>query len=73
MSDEIVFHGGKSQHEIAFELLKLLVESGKKDLGEVQTAHAYKKWVLDTYSDCLQVAQGHRHVPKNKRESDTTM
>jgi hypothetical protein len=63
--------GGASPEEIAFKLLMLVAKTERRsmegykqaDLNEGWT-EANRKWILDTYNECIEAAKGYRGKPK---------
>jgi hypothetical protein len=51
MADSIDIHGGQSPEEIAYKLLYLVSWGENIDLEG--WAKADRKWILDTYAECL--------------------
>ncbi len=56
MADAPVVHiGENSPEQVAFKLLGIIAMNEKKPL--TSTAGADRKWLLDTYAECLQTVK----------------
>jgi len=64
MSDApYVFIGETSPHEVAYKLLQHIAWAEKKAFavsGSHPTDAPQRKWILDTYAECLQATTGRR-------------
>ena len=66
MADAPVVHIGENSPEhVAFELLRVMASTEDKQLGNWRSngARPDRKWVLDTYSECLEAVKGNRKQP----------
>ena len=60
----VVNLGENSPEQVAFKLLQLVANAEKKQLQSVMSASANsdRKWILDTYVECLQAVKGSRRI-----------
>jgi hypothetical protein len=54
--------GENSPEQVAYKLLLSVGIQEKKDVGNGLVRGADRKWVLDTYAECLEAVQGRRSV-----------
>jgi hypothetical protein len=71
MAEPIKIYGGQSPEEIAFKLLYAISWGENIDLEA--WGKADRKWILDTYAECLQTVQNPvariaRSAPESKTE-----
>jgi hypothetical protein len=61
MSDTppVVHIGENSPEEVAFRLMRIIGTSEGKNTS-VPSGNADRKWLLDTYAECLQAVKGYR-------------
>ncbi|MEI4262772.1 hypothetical protein [Roseovarius sp. D0-M9] len=60
MADNSVVHiGENSPEQVAFRLTTIIAVAEGKDMN-LARANVDRKWLLDTYSECLQAVNGHR-------------
>lgn len=61
MADNTVKIGGETVEQVAYKLLLMVGEAEKKlySGGGIQ-GQVDRKWILDTYHECLVAARGHR-------------
>lgn len=68
MAEQAVRLGGASHQEIAFKLMERVaaVEGRTLTAGSRpgDTDYSDRKYILDTYAECLLATYGNRHVPK---------
>lgn len=62
----IVHIGENSPEQVAYKLLKTIASNEHKSLegSMAGNASADKKWLLDTYAECLHTVKGYRSLPK---------
>lgn len=62
---ENVLTGGKSQEQVALRLLKIVSNIEDRPLYRTNDIKnpADRKWLLDTYAECLSTVKGHRKRP----------
>lgn len=60
MADGVTIHGGKSAAEIAYTLLVQVADVEGKWTGNSFRDSADRKYLLDTYAECLKAASGRR-------------
>jgi hypothetical protein len=67
MADRPVVHlGENSPEEVAFKLMRLIGTAENKNTS-VNAATADRKWVLDTYAECLEAVRGHRSISDREK------
>lgn len=67
MADSTTVHiGENSPEEVALKLFYEVAAAEKKDTwkGYGHTEKPDRKWILDTYFECLQAVKGYRPKPK---------
>lgn len=64
MADQtIVRFGGESVEQTAYKLLHDVARQERKlDSHGIKIAGADKKWILETYAECLQAARGTKSI-----------
>lgn len=64
MADGVTITGGKSAAEVAYSLLIQVAEAeGKRFVSGGWTEGADRKYILDTYAECLKATRAQRVVP----------
>ena len=58
--------GDNSPEQVAFKLMYLIGMSEQKGL-EATRASADRKWILDTYAECLEAVRGERVFGRDTR------
>ena len=56
----VVHLGENSPEEVALKLTKTIASLENVSLLGHQQGHADRKWLLDTYAECLKAVRGHR-------------
>jgi hypothetical protein len=65
MSDTTNIHVGMTAEEVALKLLHAIAAHEEMPIGTgASKGKADRKWLLDTYSECLETARGYRTKPK---------
>lgn len=68
MADSVQINGGKSAVEVAHTLFNQVVDAeGKRSANGTWVDDADRKYILDTFSECLQAARGLRAYGKATR------
>ncbi|MEQ8902388.1 MAG: hypothetical protein RID11_03800 [Roseovarius sp.] len=63
MSDNTVVHIGENSPEhVAFNLMKEIASVEGRELYSHGSNPANRKWVLDTYAECLKAVRGFRKI-----------
>ncbi len=66
MADAPIVHiGDNSPEGVAFKLLREIATSEKKTLMGIHLGNGAavdRKWILDTYAECLTASRGYRHL-----------
>lgn len=67
MADTPVVHiGENSPEEVALKLLEKVSQVERRPLYRSDDQQpADRKWILDTYAECLDAVKGYRDFPKN--------
>ena len=68
MADQPIVHiGENSAEEVAYKLLKSIAASEAKQLVSTpgKKADVERKWLLDTYAECLDTVKGNRIYARN--------
>ena len=61
MSDTPVVHIGENSPEhVAYRLLRDLMTAEDRGIRDTSKNRVDRKWLLDTYAECLYAANGHR-------------
>lgn len=63
MADNSVVHiGENSPEQVAYKLLRLVAGIESKEVPTMNSGntHADRKWLLDTFAECLEAAKGYR-------------
>lgn len=68
MADNTTVHiGENSPQQVAYKLMQDIAKVERKILynsvNPSSDTTADRKWILDTYSECLSAVQGNRYVP----------
>jgi hypothetical protein len=66
-SKPVVQIGENSPEQVAYKLMELVAEIEEKSIQTKKPSApgwtaADRKWILDTYSECLQAAKGYRSL-----------
>lgn len=65
MADQAVVHiGENSPEQVAYRLTRDIMIAENRQLGEGGKARVDRKWLLDTYGECLQAVKGYRDWEK---------
>ncbi len=61
MADEAVVHIGENSPEyVAYQLFRHITVTEKKATSRVGNIKADRKWILDTYAECLDAVKDRR-------------
>jgi hypothetical protein len=59
MPDTTIYAGGESPEQVAYKLLGLVAQAEGQKLANAPTGKVpERKWILDTYAECLRAVKG---------------